>query len=329
MSLIDRILSGPMFVDRPPVLVDIGGAGGTDGLWRRISRYCHCLTFDADASDFQAETTEGGRWRRLSVIHAAVSEGSAPYMPFFLTRSPHCSSTLRPASDSLRSWHFGTQFDVVGEVEIPAVSISHALQEAGIDYIDWFKSDSQGTDLRLWKSLPDGLRRNVSVVSLEPGIIDAYDGEDKLSSVLAAFDTPEWYLARLELRGARRLEVGQLQGLSRSHQRLAEASLPVAPGWGEAWFLKVVGGSDEWGAREYLMLWVASTILKQHGHAWTVARLGFLRTGDPQLAECHQASRRTLSRHTPYLGVRLWQSAKARTSMIPGEVAKRVRGGRM
>ena len=152
------------------------------------------------------------------------------------------------------------------------------------------------------------------MVSLEPGIIDAYEGEDKLSAVLAAFDSPDWYLAKLELRGARRLDSDQLQGLVDTHRRLAEASLPVAPGWGEAWFLKVILDPARWTSRDYLMLWVASTIMKQHGHAWSVARLGALQTQNAQLAECQNASRRTLARLTPYLGVRLLQSARARIS---------------
>jgi hypothetical protein len=326
MSLIDRVLSGPAFIHKPPVMVDIGGAGGTDGLWRSISQYCHCLTFDPDARDFQVDSGEGARWRKLTVIRSAVTAGDSSQIPFFLTRSPHCSSSLRPVPESLRNWHFGPQFDVVRRIDMPAVTLGHALQEAGVDYIDWYKSDSQGTDLRLWSSLPTALRETVSVVSLEPGIIDAYEGEDKLADVLAAFDTSEWYLAKLELRGARRLEQDQLRGLSGLHRRLAEASLPVAPGWGEAWFLKVAQESMRWQAREYLMLWVASTILKQYGHAWTAARLGLLRTNDPQLAECQRESQRRLARLTPYLGVRLMQSARARLSQIPGRLVRANRG---
>lgn len=321
MNLIEKVFDGPEFAEKPPVLVDIGGAGGTDGLWRRISRYCHCLTFDPDERDFKFEKTERARWRKLTVVHSAVTDRNDPSIPFFLTRSPHCSSALRPSSKALQSWHFGPQFDVVGVVDIPAVTLSDALTQSGVDYVDWYKSDSQGTDLRLWASLPESVRAGVSVVSLEPGIIDAYEGEDKLSAVLAAFDSPEWFLAKLDLRGARRFDPEQLQELPAMHRRLAEASLPVAPGWGEAWFLRVILDPTRWSARDYLMLWVASTIMKQHGHAWSVARLGGLQTGNAQLEECRDASRRALARLTPYLGVRLWQSARARLSRTPSRLA--------
>ena len=42
-----------------------------------------------------------------------------------------------------------------------------------LDYIDWYKSDSQGTDLRIFDTLLDVVKDRVLAVDFEPGILDA------------------------------------------------------------------------------------------------------------------------------------------------------------
>ena len=68
-------------------------------------------------------------------------------------------------------------------VELPALDIPSVLAELGLERVDWLKGDSQGTDLRLFRSLGD-LASSVLVAEFEPGIIDAYEGEDKFADVL-------------------------------------------------------------------------------------------------------------------------------------------------
>lgn len=62
------------------------------------------------------------------------------------------------------------------------------LKSINIDYIDWFKTDTQGTDLRIFASLGDELINKILVAEFEPGIIDAYKGEDKLYKIMEFFD---------------------------------------------------------------------------------------------------------------------------------------------
>ncbi len=54
-----------------------------------------------------------------------------------------------------------------------------------MDYIDGYKTDSQGTDLRIFNSLPKEIINKILLAEFEPGIIDAYQGEDKLHHLLA------------------------------------------------------------------------------------------------------------------------------------------------
>ena len=133
---------------------------------------------------------------------------------FHLTRSPYCSSRLRPDAAALGDWSFARLFDVERTVRVPCIGLQKALQEANVSRVDWFKTDSQGTDLRLFQSLGEALCRRVLAVEFEPGIINAYEGEDKLSAVLAAMDRPEFWLCDLDIRGTLRMspdEAGRLE----------------------------------------------------------------------------------------------------------------------
>ena len=131
---------------------------------------------------------ESAGYRRLHVFPAAAVPDDTAEADFHLTRSPYCSSLLRPDAAALGDWDFARLFDVERTVRVPCVSLAKALREAGVTRVDWFKTDSQGTDLRLFQSLGEAICRRVLAVEFEPGIIDAYEGEDKLSAVLAAMD---------------------------------------------------------------------------------------------------------------------------------------------
>ena len=53
------------------------------------------------------------------------------------------------------------------------------MKELEIKSFDWFKTDSQGTDLRLFKSIGETLIPKIIVAEFEPGFINSYLGEDK------------------------------------------------------------------------------------------------------------------------------------------------------
>ena len=79
------------------------------------------------------------------------------------------------------------------------MSLNTVLNDLGIDRIDWFKTDSQGIDLRLFKSLSNKIRKQILVAEFEPGIIDAYKGEDKLYQILEHLQLQNYWLSDIEI----------------------------------------------------------------------------------------------------------------------------------
>ncbi|MDH5645413.1 MAG: hypothetical protein OEZ01_05370, partial [Candidatus Heimdallarchaeota archaeon] len=173
-------MSHSSLINRPPVLLDIGASGRLFSEWELIASYSICVAFDADTRDFSVIESENKGWKKLFSLNRLVTDKTADKMEFYLTSSPHCSSSLPPNNEAIKQWAFSRLFDVEKIVQLPAIDLQSALSQIGIDYIDWYKTDSQGTDLRIYDSLHEIVKDNILTAEFEPGIIDAYLGEDKL-----------------------------------------------------------------------------------------------------------------------------------------------------
>jgi hypothetical protein len=228
------------------------------------------------------------------VFPAAAVADDRTEAELHLTRSPYCSSLLEPDRESLADWAFAPLFEVERTARVPCMPLRRALEEAGVARVDWFKTDSQGTDLRLFQSLDPSIRRRVLAAEFEPGIIDAYRGEDKLSAVLDAMDREGFWLAALAIHGTARLpaEDAARTGASVAHLALA---LGTAPGWGEMTYLNAFrDASAEHPRRDWLLGWVIGWIHDQPGYALDLARRGRVRFGDEPFGELVAISERTI-----------------------------------
>lgn len=298
MSLLDRIFQEPELQEAPPVLVDVGAAGGVTPVWRSIARYSIGLGFEPDVRDTSRLSEAArtfGRWIYCEGLVAPNVDSSGRKV-FHLTQSPHCSSLLKPRHDLLRDWLFADFFAVENRVEVPAVTLSTALQAHGLDRIDWLKCDTQGQDLSIFLSLPEGWRRRLLAVEFEPGLIDAYEGEDKFWHTLRAMEAEPFWICDLRVCGTQRGDADlfrRLLGLRTA--RWASRLAPTAPGWVNVRYLRsLAGATDPLDRRGLLLAWVFSDLLGQNAHALTVAHEGLTRFGGDLFDRMASRSRRRL-----------------------------------
>lgn len=260
LKSIDKILSSNYFTDKPPVLIDIGASGEVNPKWRDIAQYCICLCFDADNREFNISENFSASYKKLVKINRIVTSTKfESTTDFYLTKSPYCSSTLMPDMEALKSWAFNSLFEVEEVVKLNSITIADSLAQAKIDYIDWFKTDTQGTDLRLYLSLPDKIKQNCLICEFEPGIIDAYQGEDKLYDVMNAMHQEGYWLSNIVVKGTQRVS------LETSEQFFAKTDnlkIPINPCWAELTYFRNVQQFDK---RDLLLLLVFSIIEKQYG----------------------------------------------------------------
>jgi len=254
-----------------PVLVDIGASGGPRSQWAPIARHSIYVGFDPDQRELH--DIAGGQYARSIIVNEAViSAPEKQYVLFYLTRSPYCSSTLPPDTESLTNYLFSDLFEVEREVLVRASSLGAVLDRLGLQRVDWFKTDSQGTDLRLFKSLPAGLREQVLAVDVEPGLIDAYRGEDLFVDTHRELLREGFWLSSLDIGGTVRMKRATLQTLQLTDLYVYPA-VRKSPCWCEARYLRTLESlcARNADSRSFALLWVFAMMEGQWGYALDIA----------------------------------------------------------
>jgi hypothetical protein len=269
---IQKILSA---LNIQPVLVDVGASGVPPAVWDPIAKKSIYLGFDPDRRELH--DIPDGQYSRSIIVNEAITAAESDKVSFYLTRSPYCSSTLPPDTEALSDYIFSDDFTVENQVSVAASTLNAVIDRLSLQHLDWFKADSQGTDLRLFQSLRDDLRKSVIAVDIEPGLIDAYIGEDLFVDSHKALLKEGFWLSSLDIKGTVRMKRDTLDKLSGSGYPLREIdvhkSVRLSPGWCEARYLRTLDSlvAEEKGQRDYILLWVFAIIEKHWGFALDIA----------------------------------------------------------
>ena len=288
MKIIDTILSSSYFAERPPVLVDIGASGEINSKWNLISSYSVCMAFDGDDREFQVREENGKNFRRLLTINRILTSEKVSNSDFYLTKSPFCSSLLEPDMPRLSPWIFKDLFEVKSIKRMPGLTLEEALVEAGIDYIDWFKSDTQGTDLRLFRTMPGHLKDNVLAAEFEPGILDAYKGEDKLHQIMKEMEGHSFWLSTMIVKGTQRISA---ENASQLGAYITSKIIKTSPGWAEICYLRNPEGLS---SRQLLLLYIFAILERQLGFALEICEYGLREFPEPIWFECKRSISRKI-----------------------------------
>lgn len=265
MEILQKILESPFFREQPPVLIDIGASGEINQKWKSIAPYSVCIAFDADDREFHITEQTNKTYKKLISFNRIVTSEPTEKATFFLTASPYCSSLLQPQNEKLEPWIFSELFKVERRTMIAAITLGDALNKANINYIDWFKTDTQGTDLRLFSSLPETLSSQVLAAEFEPGIMDAYAGEDKLFQVMHAMHSLDFWLSSMEVKGVQRLKGKYAKEFG---DGTVKRVIRKSPGWAEVTYLRLPVATTK---RQFLLLYVFALLERQYGFALEVA----------------------------------------------------------
>lgn len=277
-----------IFQSRPPVLVDIGASGEINPKWKLIAPYSICIAFDADDREFHVSEQTNKTYKKLITFNRIVTNEPVEKADFYLTSSPFCSSLLKPDIESLQPWIFSSLFETEKKVQLPAITLKMALSQIKINYIDWFKTDTQGTDLRLFKTLPKDISHHILAAEFEPGIIDAYVGEDKIYSVMEYMHGDKFWLSSMVLKGVQRLNAAYERKLGAFVTRKI---IKKSPCWAEVTYLRQPFLTDQ---RQILLLYIFALLEKQYGFALEIADIGSHKFQDKIFTNCKKAALKKL-----------------------------------
>ena len=283
MEIIKKILESAFFHEQPPVLIDIGASGELHQKWKLIAPYSICIAFDADDREFHVTEQVNKQYKKLISFNRIVTSEQTDKATFYLTASPYCSSLLMPQTDKLEPWIFSELFKVELTTSLATITIAEALQKANIDHIDWFKTDTQGTDLRLYSTLPETISSQVLAAEFEPGIMDAYAGEDKLFDVMQEMHKKDFWLSSMDVKGVQRLKSKYATEFGPG---TVKRVIKKSPGWAEVTYLRLPGRNTQ---RQFLLLYVFALLERQYGFALEVADTAIQKFQDAIFHDCRNA----------------------------------------
>ncbi len=288
MSIYDKILTQPEFQSQPPVLIDLGASGGVNAMWEEIAKYCVCISFDADTRDLQHTFDESDRFRKMYVYNAIVSDRPQLTSTFYLTASPHCSSTLFPQHQQLQNWDFYHLFDIQQTIELKTVTLPDILSELNITQVDWFKADTQGTDLRLFHSMGTSICKRVLLAQFEPQIIDSYVNEDKFHHVLRDMEILPFWISRMDIVGVKRMNLERIGKLNSDSTEILKQFQRKSPGWSGIYYLNRFEQNEAFKAREFLLGCAFSLLEKQYAFALELCARAYEQLQDERFVELSQ-----------------------------------------
>lgn len=263
-------------LDIHPVLIDVGASGTTPEIWNSIAQRSIYVGFDPDLREIQE--LSGELFHRSVIVNEAItSEEGSEEVLFYLTKSPYCSSVLKPESKSLDNFIFSELFVVERETKVRATTLNSIKERLSLTGVDWLKTDSQGTDLRIFNSLSNDIRSQVLAVDIEPGLIDAYLGEDLFVDAHKSLVKQGFWLSTLNVCGEVRLKKSTVHRLetidNEVNWELINSYHKKTPGWCEARYFRTIDWltQGKFTQREYILLWVFSILDNQLGFAIELA----------------------------------------------------------
>jgi len=262
-------------LDIHPVLIDIGASDAPPKIWKTIAQHSVYVGFDPDLRELH-EVSDSRFWKATIMNEAIMSDKQGNEVLFYFTKSPYCSSTLKPDLDSLSNFIFSDLFVVEREAKVQATSLDAVMDRLALPCIDWLKTDSQGTDLRIFHSLRAEVRSRVLALDIEPGLIDAYVGEDLFVDAHRELTQNGFWLSDLNVGGTvrmRRSTLREVMAFNDISYELVGKTVKKSPGWCEARYFRTI----EWLAkggfakRDYVLLWTFALLDGQFGFAIDLA----------------------------------------------------------
>lgn len=132
-------------------LVYIGANTGYT-LWSLFDKFDKVYAFEPDPEMFSELDKRFRQFEWVTLVNAACSldDGEAK---FYVTGN-RVASSLGDGSTQFKD-RYGHSAEVIKEINVKTINLSNYLKDAGIEFIDLYFSDAQGSDLNILTTMKD------------------------------------------------------------------------------------------------------------------------------------------------------------------------------
>jgi FkbM family methyltransferase len=174
-------------------LLDLGASGGIYQPFETALPFGRLVEVDPDARDFPTDAS-GSSPNRVRVKSAITEDETATSVHVYLTKSPYCTSTLQGDFSRLNNFPYSDLFTVVDEQDLPATSLNRLAAELNTEF-HWIKIDTQGTELRVLKSMSSSLLASLCACDAEISLYRHYLGADWFPDFHRFMDGAGFYIS--------------------------------------------------------------------------------------------------------------------------------------
>jgi len=155
------------------------GANIGDSLWGMIDKYDQVYAFEPDLEIFSELNRRFKQFEWVTLVNAACSDFEGE-VDFYITPN-RVSSSLSDASHIEKSQQGFSQV-VQKIIKVKSINLCNYLKDNGVDEIDLYLSDAQGSDLNILKTIKEFYLDTKKIKSLyietHGNGIEIYDGLD-------------------------------------------------------------------------------------------------------------------------------------------------------
>lgn len=173
------------------VCFDVGARNGLKDL-RSLSSSISLFSFEPNLQSNDPLTIGSGKgYADYHLIEKGLYSSSGIF-DFYLMANPSMSSMFKPDEKILDEYfnsisefkEWRKQLKIVGETKIETVTIDKLVKERAINFIDYLKLDTQGTELEILKGAENSLKeKKIGVIKTEFAFIPLYKNQPTFTQI--------------------------------------------------------------------------------------------------------------------------------------------------
>ncbi len=163
--------------ETPLTLVDVGALDGIKAPWSDIeSKHLRTIAFEPQEDTGAAKADNFG----VGLVALYDRQGSAT---MYLTKEPDASSLLEPNQTILNRYGIAKNYEVISTETVSVDTLDNQTDKQGLNFIDFIKLDTQGSELQILNESKQTLMRSVLGVEVEVNFIERYKGQHSFREV--------------------------------------------------------------------------------------------------------------------------------------------------
>lgn len=141
-----RLRHAAQLLERNLTIIDVGCRAGIADAWETLGAHATVVGFDPDADECERLRANYRGPCDVKFVPAALGATTGE-SPLFITQDPACSSVLEPDASLADAMPELSCIRPLRQTSVRITTLDRSGPEAGIDYVDFMKIDTQGSEL--------------------------------------------------------------------------------------------------------------------------------------------------------------------------------------